>query len=332
MKIQEPCHRYEWTWWMDLLTLRGSRFIVYTCAKILTIPGVQLRRAYMELHVAVVLLAGTAILGDLISLSASVLVWWRTLIAGLGVGIFLLITRRLKIEWVRAKIKIYVLGGMIAIHWICFFGSVKLANASTALICFATVSFFTAWIEPWITGRKRMRHEVIFGLMVIPGIVLIAGSAQGELLYGIILGILAALLVAIFSSYEKKWIMEVDPEHMTFLQMTGAWVMMCVWLAGEKIIFGIESFMPTGIDWMYLIVLGLICTSIAWVLAARAIRTVTAYDSIMVINLEPVYGILMALIILDDSKELTTSFYIGACVILASVIIHPLWQKRYARS
>jgi drug/metabolite transporter (DMT)-like permease len=293
---------------------------------------VSLKRAYIDLHIAVVLLAGTAILGDLISLSASVLVWWRTLIASLGIGIFLWLTRRLKWHWIRSKRKLYLLGGMVAIHWICFFSSIKLANASTALICFATISFFTAWIEPWITRRKREVHEILFGLMVIPGIVLIAGRAQGELLFGIILGITAALLLAIFSSLEKKWITEVDPEHMTLIQMLGAWVTMCFWLAGEYFITGIERFIPAGKDIFYLLVLGLVCTCVAWVLCTRAVRSMTAYDSIMVINLEPVYGIVLALLLLNDRKELTTSFYIGACIILASVILHPIWQSRYARS
>lgn len=292
----------------------------------------SLKRAYIDLHIAVVLLAGTAILGDLISLSASVLVWWRTLVASLGVGLFLLITGRLKMDWIRSKHKLYLLGGLVAIHWICFFGSIKLANASTALICFATISFFTAWIEPWVTGRKREMHEIMFGLMVIPGIVLIAGRAQGDLLYGIILGITAALLLAFFSSLEKKWITEVDPEHMTLIQMLGAWVTMCFWIGGEHLITGINHFIPVGKDILYLLVLGLVCTCVAWVLCTRAVRSVTAYDSIMVINLEPVYGIVLALLFLNDRKELTTSFYIGAGIILASVIIHPIWQSRYARS
>jgi drug/metabolite transporter (DMT)-like permease len=168
--------------------------------------------------------------------------------------------------------------------------------------------------------------------MVIPGILLIAGRAEGQLLFGIVLGILAALLVAIASSLEKKWITEVDPEHMTLIQMTGAWITMCAWVGIEKIFFGISAFIPSGRDWIYLLLLGLVCTSVAWVLAARAIRSVTAYDSIMVINLEPVYGIVMALLILQDSKELSATFYIGASIILASVIIHPIWQYRYART
>ena len=292
----------------------------------------SLKRAYIDLHIAVILLAGTAILGDLISLSASVLVWWRTLIAGLGIALYLLIRGRFNKAYVLERKKIYLLGAMVAIHWICFFGSIKLANASTALICFATISFFTAWIEPWITGRPLVRHEVVFGLMVIPGIVLIAGRAEGDILSGIILGIASSLILAIFSSLEKKWIMEVDAEHMTMMQMAGAWMTMCVWLSGEQLFFGLDRFWPDATDLVYLLILGLLCTCVAWVLCTRAVRSVTAYDSIMVINLEPVYGIFMALILLNDRKELNTSFYIGASIILASVIIHPIWQNRYARN
>lgn len=285
----------------------------------------------MRLHIAVILLAATAILGALITQSATVLVWWRTLIAAIGIGVFLVFFGKLRFDWIRNKRKIYFLGALVAIHWICFFGSIKLANASTALICFATITFFTAWIEPWITGRKRETHEIVFGLMVMPGIALIAGKAQGDLLYGIILGIIAALLVAVFSSLEKKWISEIDPEHMTLMQMIGAWLIMCVWLTGERIVGTQTAFMPQGIDWIYLLLLGIVCTSVAWVLAARAIMTLSAYDAIMVINLEPVYGILMAFLLLDDAKELSTSFYIGAAIILSTVIIHPIWQKKYAR-
>ena len=292
----------------------------------------QKRRAYIDLHIAVVLLAGTAILGDLISLPASVLVWWRTLIAGLGIAVYLGVTGKLQKAYVIEHKKIYLLGAMVAIHWICFFGCIKLANASTALICFATISFFTAWIEPWITHRPLVRHEVVFGMMVIPGIVLIAGRAEGDLLNGIILGITAALLLSVFSSLEKKWIEVVDPEHMTMMQMMGAWVMMCFWLGGEYFVNGIPHFWPNLQDAGYLLILGLLCTCVAWVLCTRAVRTVTAYDSIMVINLEPVYGIAMALLLLNDRKELTLSFYIGAAIILASVILHPIWQNRYAHT
>ena len=292
----------------------------------------SLKRAYLQLHIAVVLLAFTAILGDLISLSASVLVWWRTLIAAIGIGAFLLLTKKLNTEWIIRKKKIYLLGAMVAIHWLCFFGSIKLANASTALICFSTITFFTSWIEPWITGRKREAHEVVFGLLVIPGILLIAGKAEGNVLVGIYLGLLAALLVAILSSYEKKWLIELNAEHMTLMQMAGAWITMCLWLGGELIIGRIDQFLPVGMDWVYLFVLGIVCTSIAWVLATKAMLVVTAFDSLMVINLEPIYGILMALLILNDRRELSPSFYIGAAIIFATVIIHPIWQKRHDRS
>lgn len=292
----------------------------------------SLKRSYIELHIAVILLAFTAILGDLITLSASVLIWWRCLIAVIGLAFYMIITKKVKMKWIFQQQKIFILGIIIAIHWLCFFGSVKLANASTALICFATISLFTALIEPVITGRNRMKHEVVFGLIVIPGLILIAGNAEGRLLWGIVLGILAALLVAVIASYEKKWITTTDPEHMTIVQLTGAWVTMCVWLVGEYFITGITNFIPGVTDLIYLLILGLVCTSIAWVLATRAIRNVTAFDQIMVINLEPVYGIIMAFILLDDRKELTTAFYIGASIILLSVIVHPIWQYRYARS
>lgn len=292
----------------------------------------SLKKAYIELHIAVILLAFTAILGDLITLSATVLIWWRTIIAVAGMLLFLWFTGRIRRGIIFSGKKIYALGILIAFHWICFFGCIKLANASTALICFATISFFTAWIEPLITGRKRRKDEMLFGLIIIPGIILIAGKAEGQVLFGIILGILAAFLVAIIASLEKKWITEIDPEHMTLLQLSGAWATMCIWLGAEYFVTDMSAFWPQGADIIYLLILGLVCTCVAWVLATRAIRTVTAFDQIMVINLEPVYGIAMALWLLDDAQELSTTFYIGAAIILLSVLIHPIWQYRYARN
>jgi drug/metabolite transporter (DMT)-like permease len=291
-------------------------------------PGSS-RTVYLELHVAVILLAFTAILGDWITLPAGALVWWRTLLAALGVGMFLLLRRSLRWDWLRTKKKIYVLGAMIGIHWICFFGSVKLANASMALITFATMSFFTAWIEPAITGRPRQRHEVIFGLLIIPGVALIAGQATGDLMAGFVLGVLAAALMAVAASFQKKWIAEIDPLHMTFMQMTGAWGAMCLWIGGETLAGGSGFVVPGLRDFIALLVLAWICTGIAWVLAARAIRHMTAFDALMAINLEPVYGMAMAALLLGDQRELNISFYIGAGMILAVVFLHPIWTARH---
>lgn len=284
------------------------------------------RIAYTELHAAVILLAFTAILGDWITLSASVLVWWRTGLAAAGLGLYLWVRRRWRTEWLLQKRKIYVLGALIGIHWICFFGSIKLANASVALITFATMSFFTAWIEPIITGRTRQRHEVVFGLLIIPGIALIAGDASGDRLAGLALGIAAAAIMAVAVSYEKKWIAEIDPEHMTFMQMAGAFMAMCIWLTGEALAGSIGRLVPGLRDLGALLVLAWICTAVAWVLAARAIRHLTAFDSLMVNNLEPVYGMAMAAWLLGDHQELNLTFYLGTAMIFVVVFLHPRWR------
>lgn len=287
------------------------------------------RIAYTELHVAVVLLAFTAILGDWIELPTASLVWWRTLLAAVGVGGWLLIRRKIRWDWILRKRKIYLLGALIGIHWLCFFGSVKLANASMALITFATMSFFTAWIEPAITGRPRQRQEVIFGLLILPGVALIAGRAEGDLLAGFLLGVLAAALMAVAASYEKKWITEIDPAHMTLLQMIGAWLAVCIWLPGQAWLGQMDRFLPEARDLAGLLVLAWLCTGIAWVLAARAIRHLTAFESLMVINLEPVYGMAMAAMLLGDQKELSAAFYIGAGLILLVVFLHPILTTRH---
>ena len=293
-----------------------------------------MRRAYLELHIAVILFGFTAILGKLISIQAVSLVWWRVLIASIGMMIIL----RAKFNNVpKERIRQYLMiGGIVALHWITFFASIKVSNASIALASFATTTFFTSLIEPLIVKERHIGADILIGLLVVPAMIMIVQGIDPELRLGIWLGLVSALLVAIFASLNKKLIKHASPMQISFFELSGAWLFISLCLGvlslagvGDKAFAGMDFrlHMPQPGDWLYLLVLGLLCTTLAYFLAMRALHHVSAYNMNLVINLEPVYGIVMAWLFLHENRELTTSFYIGAAIILVVVFSYPFVLK-----
>lgn len=288
------------------------------------------KRAYLELHVAVLLFGLTAILGDLIQLTALVLVWWRVLL-----------TSGSLVPFVRPRTLYRDLGGplfwrfvgigvLVALHWLTFYGAVKLSNASICLICFATTSFFTAFLEPLIVGRPFRWYEALLGILIIPGMVLIVRSVDPGMYWGIIVGLLSAFLAATFSTLNKKYLEDHAPTRITFLELSSAWgflsiVLLVFLLTGQD--FG-AFFPPTILDWGYLLVLVLLCTTLAYTLSLRALRYLSAFVANLTVNLEPVYGIILAWLLLNEQKELSPNFYLGVGIILVAVFSYPLLQRR----
>ncbi len=292
----------------------------------------NIKRAYLELHIAVLLFGFTAILGDLIQLSAVMIVWWRVLITCISLLYFVQFGKKLK-SIPRDKIfKFLGIGILVALHWITFYGAIKLSNASVALICFASTSLFTSFLEPAILGRPIEKLQVIMGLMIIPGMWLIVNTVESSMMNGIYIGLLSALLAAIFSTLNKRLIDDADSYSITFLELGSAWIFISL-LIPVLIWNGTDvQFWPVGSDWIYLIVLALLCTTLAYILSLRALKHVSAFVANLTINLEPVYGILMAIFLLNDHKELSPRFYLGVVLISAIVFSYPVIKKRLART
>ncbi len=286
------------------------------------------KKAYRDLHIAVFLFGFTAILGDLIQLSALTLVWWRVLITALSLLFLVKWSSLLKMP--RAIFLKYMgIGVLVGLHWLTFYGSVKLANASIALVCLATTSFFTALLEPLILGRKYRFYEIVLGVFIIPGMVLVANNTQFSMLPGIWVGLSSALFVTLFTIFNKKLIAKADELSITLIEMSSAWLFLGIVL----IFFSIYTNNPITLapslsDWIYLLILSLLCTTFAYVLALKALHHLSAFASNLTINLEPVYGIILAWLILNDSEELTPGFYLGGLIIIASVFSYPFLRKR----
>ncbi|MEM6396728.1 MAG: DMT family transporter [Bacteroidota bacterium] len=286
------------------------------------------KQAYLELHVAVMLWGFTAILGDWISLTAVTLVWWRVFLTSSSL-IGLAQVGRLYRDLGRKKLLTLAgIGILISLHWVCFYGSIKLANASIALICMATTSLFSSILEPWIVDRPFVWLELVVGIFILPGIYLIAGDLQGDMLLGVAVGLAGAFLAALFSCLNKAHSTEIDAKRVTFVELGAASLFLPLFF----------PFLPEGTrlwpgseDWMLLIILALLCTTLTFILSLRALRKLSAFSTNLTINLEPVYGIILAYFLLDDAQELDGRFYIGAGVILVGVFGYPVLRRLFTK-
>lgn len=287
------------------------------------------QKAYLQLHIAVLFFGFTAILGNdqLISIPAISIVWWRVLFT--SVSLFFLIGFGQRLNKIPKKYlwQYLVIGTIVALHWICFFGSVKLAgNSSVTLVCMATVALFTAFLEPLVFKTKIQKKDLLLGILVIPGMFLVVGNVSSEMWLGIAVGLLSAFLAAVFSVWNKTIVDKADPKDITFLEMSGGWLFVSAILPFILHFDEEVAFIPVGWDWLYLILLALVCTTLAYVLSLRALKHLSAFASMLTYNLEPVYGILIAYFFLNE--KLSAGFYLGGLIILGAVFLYPFLQGK----
>jgi drug/metabolite transporter (DMT)-like permease len=285
------------------------------------------RKAFWQIHFCVLLWGFTAILGKLITLPAQALVVWRMLLVSVFLAVLPRVWRGLRILPPRL-IAIYAgIGVIVALHWLTFYGAIKLANASVAVSCLALGSIFTAIIEPMLTGKPHARSEILLGLMVIPGVYLLIGGVPLSMHLGIAVGILSSLLTAVFATLNKRYVHEADPESVTFIEMSvGALA-----LAGASALyFGVDAtfIRPDLYNFSFLLVLAILCTLLPFIISLHALRHISAFSTQLALNLEPVYAIVIAALWLREYQELTPQFYAGVAVILSAVFVQPLLLRK----
>ena len=285
------------------------------------------RLLYLKLHLLVALLATTAILGRLITLSATGLVAWRTLLAALGAGwvVAAVLRRRLWLPWRQAAVLLGI-GVIVGLHWMCFFGAIKIANISICMAGMATISFFTAFTEPLLERRRVRPLEVGLGLLVVLGIVLVAGFERGRLL-GLGVALSGALLAAVFPVLNRHMVRQrrQDPLVMVAWEMTGACAicLLCLgWIDGPGAYAALLDW--HGLDGLWLLLLGWVCTVFAHAYHINLLRHLSAYTGNLAMNCEPIYGILAAALVFGEHRELHPGFYAGAATIFAANLLHPL--------
>ncbi|MCC7250213.1 MAG: DMT family transporter [Lysobacter sp.] len=289
------------------------------------------RTAWLQLHFCVLLWGFTAILGKLISLPALPLVWWRMLLVAAVLLVLPRVLRGIGAMSPRLRWSYAGVGALVALHWLTFYAAIKLSNASVAATCIALGTVFTAFVEPWLTGKRLSKREVALGIAVLPGVALVAGGVPDGMLLGIVAGTVSALFVALFGSLNKRLVAHADPLSVTALEMAAgvATLTLVAPLSGLLVpAFGGNPFaLPTAHDAFYLVLLAMACTLVPFVLALLALRHLSAFATQLSVNLEPVYTIVLAALLLGEQRELTPRFYLGVAIILAAVLIFPLLTR-----
>ena len=279
----------------------------------------------------VVLFAVTGILAPFLSLGAPSLVFWRTLIAAAAMGGWLALRSPSVLRLgARDTAKAHGIGCIIGLHWICFFGSIELSNVSVALAGFATTSFFTAFTEPLICRRPVRPYEILLGLFVVLGILLIVGAERGYL-PGLALGIFGASLAAIFPVLNHRLVTRgLSSRPLLAYEMAGACLVAGTFIA---LVPASRFQVPIASDWLPLLTLALLCTVLAHTLHIHLLRHLSAFTTNLVINFEPVYGILMAAAVFHEYEDLHPGFYLGVLTMVAANILQPVFERnRRARA
>lgn len=283
-------------------------------------------RALLILHITVFIWGFTGILGNEISLPSNQLVWWRMLIAAIAMlGWALLSKKSLRVA--PKELLSYIgVGLLTAAHWICFFGSIKASNVSTALAVISTTSFFVALVAPFIRKEKFLWFEVILGLLVVAGLAIIFKFESDKTL-GIILSLCAALLAALFSSWNSVLVKSYPPTKMAFYEMLAGFAGVSVYLLFNGTLDS-TLFTISGYDYFLLIILGVVATAFAYIVSIEVMKILSPFTCALTINLEPLYTIAMALLIYGESEYMSPQFYFGSILILSTLFIDVYARKK----
>jgi drug/metabolite transporter (DMT)-like permease len=278
------------------------------------------------LHLTVFVWGFTGILGNLISISAVQMVWYRVMIASITLLAYFLATRTsLKVSR-KHFLQFVFTGSIVAIHWILFFHAIRVSTVSVTLVCLSSSTLFTAILEPLIKKQSILGADVVIGLIIILGIYLIF-KFESQYTEGIILGLCSAVASSLFATVNSTLVQKSDPKVIGFYELFGAFFWITVYRLFSQDLQN-ETFNLSTSDWFYLLVLGTICTALAYVAGVSVMRTLSAFRVALVTNLEPVYGILLAFLFFGNRETMSVGFYLGATLIIGSIFLYPVYKKR----
>jgi len=275
---------------------------------------------YLHLHFLVFIAGFTAILGELISIGSMALVWYRMAIAGVLMFLYIKIIKlKITIDK-RTMLKFFAAGVIIALHWITFFEAIKQSNISITLAMFSTGAFFASFIEPLIYKRRIIWYEILFGIIVIIGVFLITQS-EIKYLNGIILGISSALFSTLFAVINGQFIQKHSETVISFYEFISGVAFLSLFILIFNGGFNSEFFTLSNSDWLYLFILASICTAYAFIGSVKVMKYISPYTVVLSYNLEPVYGITLALFLFPETETMSPQFYYGAILVLSTVLM-----------
>jgi drug/metabolite transporter (DMT)-like permease len=291
---------------------------------------------YLRLHFIVLLWGFTAILGKLISVPPVELVFWRTLLATVGLGLLLLLKRQSMRVPLGQAVRLLSVGALVAVHWITFFLAARLSSVSVCLAGMATLALWTSLLEPLLLWRRVRGYEVFLGLLTMIGLYLVS-QAEFDQLLGLGVAVLSAGLSALFSVLNVKLVKQHSPIRLTFYEMMGACLSIVLFFPVYSLYLTEGAGLQLALvawDWLWLLVLAGVCTVYAFSASIELMKRLSAFVINLTTNLEPVYGILLAVLIFGSEEKMSLGFYLGTLVILFSVLIHPVldqWNQRRQR-
>lgn len=284
---------------------------------------------YLHLHLLVFIAGFTAILGKLISIEAVSLVWYRMVIAALLMFVYIKIAKvDISIDR-KTLLKFAFAGVVIALHWITFFASIDVSNVSIALAMFSTGAFFASFIEPIIYKRQIIWYEIIFGVIVIIGIAIILQTEMKHIT-GILLGVLSAFLSSLFAVLNGKFLEKSSATKISFYEFIAGVIFISIFIMLFGDGFSTDYFQLSTNDIIYLVILASVCTAYAFIASVYVMKQISPYTVVLTYNLEPIYGVVLALVIFPLTETMSPSFYYGALIILTTVLLNGILKNRKA--
>lgn len=287
-----------------------------------------LNKNLLILHFTVFIWGFTGILGKLITISAVPLVWYRVLIASVTLFLYFKFNRTLFKVGRSTFLKLVSTGALVGGHWILFFLSIKLSTVSVSLVCLSSITLFTAIFEPIINKKRISKLEIISGLFIIVGILIIF-KFESQYTNGIIAGLSSAVFASLFAIINSRQVKKYEAPVIAFYELSGAFVWISVFLLLTNGYTKAMLLKPADIG--YLLLLGTICTSLAYVAGVSVMRELSAFRVALITNLEPVYGIIMSFVFFGDMNKMTPGFWVGAIIVLSTIFLYPVAQKQIVK-
>jgi drug/metabolite transporter (DMT)-like permease len=286
-------------------------------------------RAMLILHICVLLWGFTAPLGKLITLNALELVWVRMSLAAVSFVPLLYILKQNGYLTRRVTLQLAGVGILVALHWLTFYGAIKLSNASVALVAFSTTSLFTSVIEPLMAARRPEWRQIVPALVVIPGIALLAQSLSLSMLLGLQVGLLSAFLCSVFGVLNKRLAHAAPAVALSLVEMLSGAVFLSMVLYFWQGLPAPGTVLSNKHDLLWMTILVLACTTLPFILSFLVLRRLSAFKAALALNLEPVYGVLLSFVFLKENQELPVGFYPGAALIVCAIVWHSWLERRY---
>lgn len=289
---------------------------------------------YFKLHFIVFLWGFSAILGKLVAIPAVEMVFFRAILAAAGMAVVILFTNGTFRVAAPDLYRMLAIGMIVALHWLAFFGSARVSNVSVSLVGFATNSLWAAFLEPWFNNTRLKKFEVVLGLIVLTGLYVIF-SFDFQYRLGLLLGVFAGFTSALFSVFNARLVKRVPARTITFYEMTGVFVSIALFLPLYDMLWagpGGLRLQPSAFDWLFIALLAGVCSVYAYTVAVELMKRVSVFLIQLTLNLEPVYGIVMAVIIFGEKEKMNVNFYVGTLIIMGAVAAYPLLRKKFDRT